>query len=114
MASQDSGPPETKDVGTMNDTLTREPSTVTPVISDHALERCEQMHISTKVAKRIWRYWSVRCENRNRLVVTSVVEPDYAVVVDVSGDAPVVVTVLFHVPEDYVREGDGYRVVGRS
>jgi len=93
---------------------------VTPTLTHHARERCKEMGISTKVAKRIWQHRTMtRQVWARRLIVTSTTEPDYAIVVVepqdwVGGDVPtvpVVVTVLFAVEEEYVREGSTYRVV---
>lgn len=79
----------------------------TPVMSAHALDRCREMNISTKVAKRIWRNPSVTRPDApggsHRLAVWSTVEPDYAIIVD--PDTPdgkaVVITVLYS--EEFTR-----------
>jgi len=93
---------------------------VTPVLSHHARERCKEMGISTKVAKRIWQHRTMtRHVMARRLLVTSTLEPDYAIVVVepqewVGGDAPavpMVITVVFATDKDYIREGTTYRVV---
>jgi predicted transcriptional regulator len=93
-------------------------SEVTPVMSKHARERCAEMEISTKVAKRIWRFWSVKRgmhdQAEGKLMVTSAEEPDYAVIVDTRHEVPIIVTVLFNERDVYVREGVGYRLAKAS
>ena len=90
----------------------------TPIITEHARERCAQMGISTKVAKRIWQQRTlVRGQStHDNLIVKSADVPGYVIVVDEhgwgeEGQRPVVVTVLFDVVEDVVRDGASYRVV---
>jgi hypothetical protein len=92
-------------------------SEVTPVISKHARERCAEMEISTKVAKRIWRFWSVKRgmhDQEGKLMVTSAEEPDYAVVVDIRPEVPIIVTVLFNEKDVYVRDGAEYKLAKAS
>jgi hypothetical protein len=87
----------------------------TPQLSEHARERCAQMGITTKVAKRIWKTRTlIRGAREGCLLVTSTEVPEYAIVVDENGwlgGPPVVVTVLFRCYEEYVRDGETYRVV---
>lgn len=86
---------------------------VTPRLTDHARDRCAQMGISTKVAKRIWRHWSVRRgidDQDGHVIVTSTIEPSYAVIVDDTEMVPVIITVLFNEKNAYIREGAGYRL----
>jgi hypothetical protein len=92
-------------------------SEVTPVMSRHARERCAEMEISTKVAKRIWRFWSVKRgmhDQPGRLMVTSAEEPAYVVVVDTRPEVPIIVTVLFNEKDVYVRDGADYRLAKAS
>lgn len=88
---------------------------VTPVLTQHARERCAEMGIRTRVVKQIWRHrtltWPLR--DQDRTVVTSDEQPRYALVVDEHCEPPVVVTVLFNNTETYVREGETFRVVER-
>jgi hypothetical protein len=90
---------------------------VTPVLTQHARERCAEMGIRTRVAKRIWQHWSMirPLRGQNKLVVTSDDEPDYAIIVDDNadneGERPVVVTVIFNHPETYVRDGETFHVI---
>lgn len=80
----------------------------TPKMTRHALERCQEMGISSKVAKRIVRHATlVRPGNRitrDAYVATSDGDPLYAVVF-YPGDPPVIVTVLFRTYETYARRG---------
>jgi hypothetical protein len=64
--------------------------------------------------ENVWRNWSVRRElvgQHGRVIVTSHVEPAYALIMDDQGDVPVIITVMFNVCDVYVREGRTYRVV---
>lgn len=83
----------------------------TPVMSRHARERCAEMGISTKVAKRIAARPSLTYGGNpgtpSRVHVSDE-HPEYAVVVGPPpspGARPVVVTVLFREHQDYVRNG---------
>jgi hypothetical protein len=98
----------------MNDTYTVNGYPETPVLTEHARERCVQMHVRTREIKRLWRTRGVvrPLQGQDRVVVTSPEVPGYAAVMDVTGDKPVVVTVLFDEVEEYERDGNGgYRVV---
>jgi hypothetical protein len=98
-----------------------EPLPVTPKLTKHARERCEQMRITTRTAKRVWQ---TRVLTRGmhgqsgRVIATSAEYPEYAVVVDPDGwqgegGVPVIITVLFNTGEEYIRDDNGgYRVVG--
>lgn len=81
--------------------------TVTPIITPHARDRCAEMGVSTKVAKRIVREPSTTRPDPQghprRRFVWSAVEPDYAVVVDVESAPPVVCTVLYYTSEPFTR-----------
>jgi hypothetical protein len=69
-------------------------------MSNHARLRCEQMGISTKVAKRIVRSHDVAWTDADgRSVATSEAHPDLAVVY---ADG-VVITVLYRTQNAYVR-----------
>lgn len=86
---------------------------LTPILTDHARERCAQMGIPTKVVKRIWQHRTLvrGLQDQHRVVVTAVHEPQYALVVDDTEAVPVIITVLFAEREEWVREGTSYRVV---
>lgn len=86
----------------------------TPVLTQHARERCAEMGISTKVAKRIVQgartiYPGRNTHGGNSTVALCPDYPEYAVVFAVEGDLPpVIVTVLFNTPDRYVRAGETY------
>jgi len=94
---------------------------VTPVMSHHTRERCAEMGISTKVAKRIWR---TRMLTRpaagpgERIMVLSPEHPEYAVIIalhpdpPVQDDRPLVVSIVFNCDEEYVRDGATFRLAG--
>lgn len=92
----------------------------TPKLTDHARERCQQMGISTKVAKKIWRERTLvrPLISQDRVIVHAASVPDFVICVDPAGwlgvgGAPVIVTVLFNETEHYERDGQGgYRVLG--
>lgn len=88
----------------------------TPVLTQHARERCAEMGIRTRVAKQIWRTrtltWPLR--DQDRTVVVSDEEPRYALIVDEHCEPPVVITVVFNEQETYVRDGETFRVVEES
>lgn len=92
-----------------------DPSEPAPRVSHHAQQRCAEMGLSTKVAKRIWRRRDITSPGRafrdsnQGVVVFSDAEPDYAIVVDPSSDRPVIMTVLFRTEMDYARDGATYR-----
>lgn len=84
---------------------------VTPRILPHALERCHEMGISTKVAKRIIRNADLTRPSSDGLrIAVSDADPDYAVVY-YPGSPPVVVTVVFRTYDLYVRQGATFRSV---
>ncbi len=73
-----------------------------PKITPHARERCAEMGISTKVAKRIWRDPDLVLPDfqgraTRRFLHSSTVEPAYAIVVE---GEDIVVTVLHYSPEE--------------
>lgn len=85
---------------------------MTPRITKHARQRCEEMGISTKVAKQIVRHADVthttdsRGRECQRFVCKSDKHPGYAVAYFKAPDGvPVVCTVLFDTAEEYVRLG---------
>jgi len=87
-------------------------SDITPIITDHARERCAQMGISTKVAKRMVRRHDIAYAGNSlakpALVLMSDAEPDIAVVVTM--DYQVVITVLLRTEVQYDRDdGQGGR-----
>jgi len=78
------------------------------------------MGITTKVAKRIWQHRSIvrPMHDQHKVVVSSTEEPDYLLIVDATtwltgedDEVPVIITVMFSCREDYVREGETYRVL---
>jgi CTP:molybdopterin cytidylyltransferase MocA len=81
----------------------------TPRMTQHALARCAEMGISTKVAKAIVRNASVNRPSGNAVVATSEEYPDYAVVY-YPADPPIVATVVFRTVEIYIRNGGTYVV----
>lgn len=76
---------------------------LTPKISEHARERCEQMGISTKVPKRIWRHRTLTRPDPQghdgTRFVWSEVEPAYAAIINIEADPPLVCTVLYFTPD---------------
>lgn len=97
----------------------------TPVLTVHARARCEEMAISTKVAKRILRSGRVTTYPANRdarggryahpedaRAAVAPEEPGYAAVyVERPDGTLVVLTVLFNTRDEYVRDGVTYRPV---
>lgn len=84
----------------------------TPFLTRHARERCAEMGISTKVAKRIVQHPDIIRPGNNGtacLVAVSDRYPEYAVVYD--PEAFRIVTVVFRTAEVYVREGATCRIV---
>lgn len=84
----------------------------TPILSDHARERCAEMQISTKVAKAIYRHADVIRPGRPairddipRQIAHSDLYPDYTVVFVETSEGPVIITVLFKTQDFYVRDG---------
>lgn len=79
----------------------------TPRLSGHARERCAEMGISTKVAKRIVQYPSITHSTRDdRMLAISDLYPDYAVVyADEPMTGKTIITVLFNTQVRYTREG---------
>lgn len=90
--------------------------TVTPRMTRHALERCQEMGIPARLAKGIYRRPAiVRTATRKgepsrwpRFLIVSDVFPDYAIIVDDRPDGPWVVTVVFRTHEAYTRNGSTY------
>lgn len=88
----------------------------TPRLTRHARQRCAELGIGTKRVKRIVRhpsstYPSQRGHDNNGVVLISALDPDYAVVVDLT--ANVVLTVLPRVLDEYVRTADGFRLAAK-
>jgi hypothetical protein len=82
-------------------------------MSHHARERCAEMGISTKIAKRI-----VTDPNRTTYparpgtMALSALEPEYcAVFLEREDGTVLVLTVLWTTRERYVRKGDHYETV---
>ena len=83
-------------------------------MSRHARDRCAEMGISTKVAKRIAREADLTYSGDPRhgdgaVVAMCSAVPEYAVVLD--RESRVIVTVLFRTDEQYVRSGASYLAV---
>lgn len=87
---------------------------LTPRMTRHALERCQEMGIPARLAKAIWRkatttYPSPSRNGREGLVVSSDLFPEYAIIVAPAHDGhPTVVTVVFRTQDDYTRQGETY------
>jgi hypothetical protein len=80
---------------------------ITPVLTEHARERCREMGISTKVAKWIVLHADVRRPGKpgsDALIATSDEHPGYAVVY-APEQPPLVITVVFRTVENYMRAG---------
>lgn len=84
----------------------------TPVLSRHARQRCLEMGISTKVAKRIVQRPNLRRPGNpgtGTVVAAGYDHPGYAVVfVEPQAQAPVIVTVLFDTRDFKMRAGPTY------
>jgi len=86
---------------------------MTPRLTAHARDRCAELGISTKRAKRVVQqrtgtYPGGTKHDNNGVVVTSATESEIAVVWD--PDDNCILTVLPRVQEDYVRTEDGFEV----
>lgn len=79
----------------------------TPRMTVHARDRCREMGISTKVAKRMVQDPSITHTTRDgRMIATCDAYPDYAVVYAVSEDRTHwIITVLFNTEVHYERNG---------
>jgi hypothetical protein len=78
-------------------------------MTTHAVARCAEMGISTKIAKRIVRSASINRVAGNAMIATSIEYPDYAVVYYPTSP-PVVITVVFRTIERYIRNGGTFVV----
>lgn len=83
----------------------------TPRLTDHARQRCEQMGISTKRAKRIviGRTTTYRGSKGNSGMVCQSADPDFSVVWDPESNT--ILTVVPRVSETYRRTADGFETV---
>jgi hypothetical protein len=86
---------------------------LTPRMTRHALERCQEMGIPARLAKGIYRRPAVvrpaPKDGRDGWIVVSDLFPDYAVVVFLGRDGyPTIATVVFRTTEDYARKGTTY------
>lgn len=86
---------------------------MTPRLSVHARERCVELGISTKRAKRVVQnrtgtYPSAVGHDNNGVVVISASDSEIAVVWDPDDNA--ILTVLPRVQEKYVRTSNGFEV----
>lgn len=89
--------------------------TLTPKMSRHALDRCREMGIVTKVAKAIYRHPCVTRPGAHghdttwdRYIVLCDHHPEYAIVVEDRAGVPWVVTVIFNTREFYQRQGETF------
>lgn len=81
----------------------------TPRLTRHARERCEEMGISTRVAKRIVQHADIRYPaQRNGTAATSKRHPEYTVIYVVEDGVPIILTVVFRTTEQYVRAGNTF------
>lgn len=81
----------------------------TPRLTHHARQRCAEMGIGTRVAKRIVQQADCRRPSRDgATVATCEAYPEYAVVFE-AGEPNVIITVVFRTTEAYVREGATFR-----
>ena len=86
----------------------------TPIMTKHARERCAEMGISTKVAKRIVQHADLTRRDHadsERRISTSSQHPGY-IVVHTQDEIPVIVTVAFNAGREYVRNGTTYIETG--
>lgn len=83
----------------------------TPVLTKHARERCAEMGISTKIAKRIVQnarvtYRGTNVRGGDSRIALCCDYPGYAVVFTEQVDGPpLIITVVFNTPGQYVRDG---------
>lgn len=79
----------------------------TPVMSEHARQRCVEMGISTKVAKRIVQNpvltYPTPQHGDDRVIIRSNHHPEYAVAYDQGSNT--VCTVIFNCYDFYARDG---------
>lgn len=86
----------------------------TPRLTQHARERCAEMGISTKVAKRIVQHADVvrpDYPGSDRMISVSDAYPDYIVVHD-QQDPPIIITVSFRSGCEFIRDGATYIPTG--
>ena len=86
---------------------------MTPRLTRHARDRCAELGISTKRAKRVVQhrtgtYPSAVGHSNNGMMVTSATEPEIAVVWDPGTNE--ILTVVPRIQEDYVRTETGIEV----
>lgn len=78
-------------------------------MTHHARQRCAEMLIHTRTAKRIWQHRTLVMPDPqghgDRVFVTSTVDPRYALVVADPHGKPKVVTVLLYDTEGYYERG---------
>lgn len=93
---------------------------VTPRMTRHALDRCQEMGIPARLAKAIYRKADVvRPAKRRgkpsrwpRVMCVSDLFPDYAVVIEDRPTGPWVITVVFRTTQEYDRQGQTYAPKG--
>lgn len=91
---------------------------LTPRLTEHARQRCAEMGISTKVAKRIVQHADLTRGSGKGAPDCRIARcsdyPEYAVLYNpYQEERPVIVTVLFQTEADYVRQGETYVEVER-
>jgi hypothetical protein len=73
-------------------------------MTHHARERCQEMGVSTKAAKRVVQEPTTTWTSDGQTVATSDEYPEITVVFAVDADGrPVVITVLYRTAEEYDR-----------
>lgn len=85
----------------------------TPVLTQHARDRCAEMGISTKVAKRVLRHADLTRPakpGQPGIAATSTLVPGYAVIYKMVDDnpRPLILTVLFDCRDFVARNGSTY------
>lgn len=85
----------------------------TPKLTNHARERCVEMHISTKRAKRVVRNADVRRPaERGAVLATWQGDPAIAVIyVEDQEPVPLITSVVWRTREQYERKEGGYDIV---
>ena len=85
----------------------------TPKLSQHARDRCREMGISTRRAKRVVQHQTTTYPSTGHdnggLIVQSAGDPEIAVVWDPATNT--ILTVVPRVQEDYIRLADGYGIL---
>lgn len=83
----------------------------TPKMSNHALERCKEMGVQAKRAKRIVRFPDQTWESDGGYIAIRSDEPEIAVVYAIEGSVKVIVTVVWRTQDQYHRVPGGFVVL---